>query len=165
MCVHVCVCVSVQRVVLQREHALRFTGRIGNMEQTEGPSRVKRKKNSRWFLAHRYSAKYPGMGTIWTKIFPPHQTKCELENRKNTPPHTKPSQEAKWLKGGNFAQCRRKWSSTGPSEGRAARNAGRMPPEHPRRRKEGRPCRMWATEDCLAKRKGEDKKWRYFHVH
>ena len=92
MCVHVC----FQRLVLQWEHVLRFTRRIANMEQVRDLLESKEeKKNPWWFLAHRYSAKCPGMGTIWTKIFPPHQTKCNLENRKNTPPHTKLSQEAK----------------------------------------------------------------------
>lgn len=38
MCVRVYVCVCFQRVVLQKEHALRFTRRIGNMKRTEGPS-------------------------------------------------------------------------------------------------------------------------------
>ena len=38
VCVCMCVFVCFQRVVLQREYALRFTKRIGNMEQTERPS-------------------------------------------------------------------------------------------------------------------------------
>lgn len=40
-------CVCFQGVVLQREHALRFTRRLGNKEQTEGPSWVKRKEKER----------------------------------------------------------------------------------------------------------------------
>lgn len=82
-----------QRVVLQKEHVLRFTRRIASVEQMRDLLELKEKKNPRWFLAHRHSAKCPGMETIWTNIFPPHQTKCKLENRKNTPPHTELSQD------------------------------------------------------------------------
>lgn len=120
----------------------------------EGPSWVKRKKkNPRWFLAHRHSAKCPGMETIWTNIFPPHQTKCKLENRKNTPPHTELSQDTEWLKGGNFAQCRRKWGSTGTWECRATGNSGNALHSALGERKGTDPAECEAREDCLAKGK------------
>lgn len=67
------------------------------MEQIRNLLESDEKNNPWWFLAHRYSAKCPGMGTIWTKIFSPHQTKCKLENRK-THPHIKTKPRSQMIK-------------------------------------------------------------------
>lgn len=130
MCVYMCVRVCFWRLVLWKEHDLRFTERLGNMERTEGPSWVKRKKATPWWLlAHRYSAKCPGMGTIWTKIFPPHQTKFELENRKNTPPH-KAEPRRQMMEGRHLCPiARRKQSSLSTLEHAGTQNPGGMTPQ------------------------------------
>lgn len=144
MCARVCAYVCFQRVVLQREHTLRFTKRIDNMEQTEGPSWIKRKKKEFPVVSDSQilcRIKCPGMGTIWTKTIQPHQIKCELQNRKNTPPHTKQSQEANdWR--AVTSQCRRKWSSMGTWECRAAWNLGKCPSESLRIGKKHMSCWM-----------------------
>lgn len=137
MCACVCVCVFSESC-FAKGTCLEIYKKNWQHEADWGTFLSQKKKNPRWFLAHRYSAKCPGMGTIWTKIFPPYQTKCKLENRKNTPPHTKQAKKPNDWRATTLHNAGGSGDPQAPWEAELLTILGECPPEHPRRGKEYR---------------------------
>lgn len=94
---------------------------------------------------------------------PPNKTQVRKQE-KHPHTHTELSQDTEWLKGGNFAQCRRKWGSTGTWECRAPGNSGNALHSVLGERKGTDPAECEAREDWPGGKR-EDSKWRNFHFH
>lgn len=106
----------------------------------------KEKKKSLVVSGSQILCKMSWDGDHLDKDIPTPPNKMQVRKQeKHTPTH-KASQEAKWLKGNNLAQYRRKLSSPGTLGSRSVLNPGGCPPEHPRGGKEHRSWWMWGKK-------------------
>lgn len=151
MCACVCVCVF-RELFCKRNMPWDLQEELATWSKLRDLLESKEKKNPRWFLAHRYSAKCPGMGTIWTKIFPPHQTKCKLENRKNTPPHTKRAKKPNDWRATTSHNAGGSGAPQAPWEAELLAILGDAPQNTSGEERSISPEECGAREDCLAKR-------------